>query len=104
LVRAINRAFNDVQANPSEGIDAVMRRNPTLNRDAETERLAIGMRQLINTPESRSVGIGDVDTQRFLRASNQVFNTFELIRQPRMSEIFTRDFLPPRDERNMRTA
>jgi NitT/TauT family transport system substrate-binding protein len=104
LVRAINRAFNDVQANPAEGIDAVMRRNPTLNREAETERLAIGMRQLINTPEARSVGIGDVDSQRFLRASNQVFNTFDLIRQPRMSEIFTRDFLPPREERNMRTA
>jgi len=104
LVRAINRAFHDVQANPAEGIDAVMRRNPILNRESETERLTIGMRQLINTPESRSVGIGDVDTSRFERATRQVANTFDLNRQPRMSEVFTRDFLPPRAERNMRTA
>jgi NitT/TauT family transport system substrate-binding protein len=93
-----------VQANPAEGIDAVMRRNPILNRESETERLTIGMRQLINTPESRSVGIGDVDTSRFERATRQVANTFDLNRQPRMSEVFTRDFLPPRAERNMRTA
>lgn len=104
LVRAINRGFMDVQANPSEGIDAVMRRSPILNREAETERLEIGMRQLINTPESRSVGIGDVETPRFERATRQVATTFDLIRQPRMSEIFTREFLPPRTERNMRTA
>jgi len=104
LVRAINRGFNDVQANPAEGIDAVMKRAPILNRDAETERLAIGLRQLINTPESRSVGIGDVDTARFERASRQVSTTFDLSRQPRMSEVFMRDFLPPRTERNIRTT
>ena len=104
LVRAINRAFNDVQANPAEGIDAVMRRNPILNREAETERLAIGLRQLINTPESRNVGIGDVDTTRFERASLQVSSTFDLNRQPRMAEVFTRDFLPARTERNIRTT
>ncbi len=104
LVRAINRGFMDVQANPAEGIDAVMRRSPILNREAETERLELGMRQLINTPESRNVGIGDVETPRFERATRQVANTFDLIRQPRMSEIFTRDFLPPRTERNMRTT
>ena len=104
LVRAINRAFNDVQANPAEGIDAVMRRNPLLNREAETERLSIGMRQLINTPESRSVGIGDVETPRFERSTRQVSDVFSLTRQPGMSEVITRAFLPPRAERNIRTA
>ncbi len=104
LVRAINRAFNDVQANPTEGIDAVMRRSPILNREAEAERLSIGMSRLINSAESRSVGIGDVDSGRFERATRQIVDAFSLTRQPAMSEFFTRAFLPPRAERNIRAA
>lgn len=102
LIRAINRGFQDVQANPTEGIDAVLRRNPLLSRDTETERLNIGMRQLIATPEARNVGMGDVDTARFERAIKQVNDTFALTRQPGMAEVFTRSFLPARGERNIR--
>ncbi|MFM2399787.1 MAG: hypothetical protein RL341_1944 [Pseudomonadota bacterium] len=102
LIRAINRGFQDVQANPTEGIDAVLRRNPLLAREPETERLTIGMRQLINTAEARSVGMGDVDTTRFERAIKQVSDTFQLTRQPAKTEVFTRAFLPARGERNMK--
>jgi len=104
LVRAVNRAFNDIQANPAEGIDAVMRRSPILNREAEMERLSIGMSRLIQSPESRNVGIGDVDSERFERATRLIVEAFSLTRQPAMSEVFTRAFLPPRAERNIRAA
>jgi NitT/TauT family transport system substrate-binding protein len=39
FVKAVNRAINDVLANPEAGMDAVMKREPLLKRDVEKERL-----------------------------------------------------------------
>jgi NitT/TauT family transport system substrate-binding protein len=102
MIKAINRGFQDVQANPQAGIDAVLRRNPLLKAEPEMERLTIGMRQLINTPEARNVGMGDVETVRFERAIKQVAETFTLPRQPVKAEVFTREFLPARGERGLK--
>lgn len=103
LVRAVNRGFQDVAANPAEAIDILLKRDPLLNREAERARLDIGWR-LIASTEGQAVGIGDVDTARFERAINQVSEVFALPRKPAMTEVFSREFLPPRAERNLRTT
>jgi NitT/TauT family transport system substrate-binding protein len=102
LVRAANRAFLDVAAAPEAGVDAVMRRDPILKKDIELERLNLGLRELILTPEARSVGLGDVDTARFERAIRNVSQSFELTRAPAKGEVFSRAFLPPMAERTWR--
>ncbi|MCU0774709.1 MAG: ABC transporter substrate-binding protein, partial [Ideonella sp.] len=89
LVRAANRAFLDVAAAPEAGVDAVMRRDPILKKDIELERLNLGLRELILTPEARSVGLGDVDTARFERAIRNVSQSFELTRAPAKGEVFS---------------
>ncbi len=102
MVRAINRAFNDVVANPQEGVAAVLKRDPLLKADVELDRLQLGLRQLILTPEARNVGMGDVDTARFERSIRQVSSTFELARTPAKGEVFSRAFLPAREQRQVR--
>jgi NitT/TauT family transport system substrate-binding protein len=103
LVRASNRAFLDVVANPQEGVEAVLRRDAILNRAIELERLQLGLQQLILTPEARQVGLGDVDTARFDRAIRTVSQSFELTRAPSQAEVFSRQFLPPMQQRTWRT-
>jgi NitT/TauT family transport system substrate-binding protein len=102
LVRAANRAFLDVVAAPEAGVEAVLRRDPILKKDIELERLNLGLRELILTPEARSVGLGDVDTARFERAIRNVSQSFELTRAPSKGEVFSRAFLPPAAQRTWR--
>lgn len=103
LVRAANRAFLDVAAAPEAGVDAVLRRDPILKKDIELERLNLGLRELILTPEARSVGLGDVDTARFERAIRNVSQSFELARAPAKGEVFSRAFLPPMAQRTWKS-
>jgi NitT/TauT family transport system substrate-binding protein len=102
LVRAANRGWLDAIANPAEGVAAVLKRDPILKTDIELERLQLGLRELILTPEARSVGLGDVETARFERAIRNVSQSFELTRPPGKGEVFSRAFLPPMAQRTWR--
>lgn len=102
LVKAINRGYQDSQASPADGIAALLKRDPILNRDVEMDRLMLGLRQLMVTPETQKVGIGDIDAARFTRSIEQVAETFSLPRKPEVAEVFNNTFLPPRGERNVR--
>jgi NitT/TauT family transport system substrate-binding protein len=102
LVRAANRGWLDAVANPAEGVAAVLKRDPILKTEIELERLQLGLRELILTPEARAVGLGDVETARFERAIRNVAQSFELQRAPAKGEVFSRAFLPPAAQRTWR--
>jgi NitT/TauT family transport system substrate-binding protein len=102
LVRASNRAFLDVVAKPEEGVQAVLKRDAILKPEVELERLQLGLKDLILTPEAREVGLGDVQTARFERAIRNVSQAFELPRAPAKGDVFSRQFLPPMAQRTWR--
>lgn len=102
LVKAINRAFHEVNANPTLAVDAALKRDPLLNRDVERDRYNITMQFLVNTPEAREIGVGDVRPERFTRSLRQTAEAFQLPRTPAESEVFNRSFLPPRAERMLK--
>ena len=99
LVRAVNRAVADTAKNPDAAIDALMRREPLLKRAVEKETLERTMKVEMNHPEGKQIGIGDVRDERMRRSIEQVIAAFALPRAPAMGEIFTREFLPPREQR-----
>jgi NitT/TauT family transport system substrate-binding protein len=99
FLKALNRAINEVIANPEAGMDAVMKREPLLNRAVEKERLLATINQEMSHPEIARIGLGDVDDNRLRRAIAIVVESAQLPRTPANNEIFDRSFLPARAER-----
>ncbi|MFL9903592.1 ABC transporter substrate-binding protein [Paraburkholderia fungorum] len=99
LVGAINHAMKDCIANPDACVDNLMTHEPLLNRSIERRRLVYVLQSLILTPEEQHVGLGDVDDARMSRAIAQIAQSYGLQSRPQSSEVFDRDFLPPRAER-----
>jgi NitT/TauT family transport system substrate-binding protein len=54
---------------------------------------------LIDTPEARELGIGDVNDKRLADSSAVIAESYGLARTPAASEIFSRAFLPPKSAR-----
>jgi NitT/TauT family transport system substrate-binding protein len=102
LVRAVNRAVGDTARDPDAAIDALMKREPLLKRDVEKETLQRTMKVEMNHPEGRDIGFGDVSDERLRRSIEQVRKTFELSRSPEPQDVFNRQFLPPKAERNFK--
>ena len=101
FLRAIAKGFQDVLANPNEGVDAALKRQPLLNREIELENLIATVNVEMFSPESQKIGIGDVDDARLKKGIDVVVNAYELNRTPAPNEVFTREFLPPRNMRNV---
>lgn len=99
FVRALNRAINDVLANPDAGMDAVMKREPLLKRDVERERLLATLAREMGHPEIAKFGLGAIDPERMRRAIGIVVEANGLPRTPALNEVFNADFLPSRNER-----
>ena len=102
LVRAINKAFHEVRANPESGMDAVMRREPLLKRDVEKERLLQTIEYEVLSSEMKKIGIGDVDEDRLQKGIALLVDNLKLPRSPAADEVFTRAFLPPRIDRDLK--
>lgn len=101
LVRAIHKGMRDAIADPDAAIEALVKREPLLNRDIERRRLIYALRGSVLTAESQSIGVGDLDDARLKRAIGQLGSAFDLPRQPAPAEIFDRRFLPPLAERRL---
>jgi NitT/TauT family transport system substrate-binding protein len=99
FLRALNRAINEVVANPDAGVDYVMKREPLLKRDVEKEKLIATYKEQMDAPEIAKIGLGDVDDARLKRNIALVVDAGQLTRTPAPAEVFDRSFLPPRSER-----
>ena len=102
LVRAINRAFHEVRANPEPGMDSVMKREPLLKRDVEKERLLQTIEYEVMSSEMKTIGIGDVNAERLKKGIDLLVENLKLPRTPSSDEVFNRAFLPPRAERDLK--
>lgn len=101
FVSAINRAMLECGRNPMAGVQAMQRVDPTFNLDLERQRIELAFRTVIGTEEGLRLGAGDLDDTRLARAIGQVVEVFGLPRTPAPAEVFNRDFLPPRAERDL---
>ena len=99
LLRAINRAIREVILDPQVAIDLLATEEPLLKKDIELRRLNYVWASLIDTPEARQLGLGDVSDDRLKSSIAIVSSAFELPKQPNEAQIFDRSFLPPRTDR-----
>lgn len=99
LVRAINRSIKEVMANPDAAIDLLAKQEPLINKSIEKRRLTYVYKSLIDTPEARANGIGDVSDVRLKNNIDTIVESYGLTRTPTVSEVFNRSFLSPKADR-----
>jgi NitT/TauT family transport system substrate-binding protein len=102
-VRAFLHAFlkglKDVVRRPVDAVDAVVRRDETLKKEVELERLRMAIRDNIVTPEVKANGYGAVDFARLAESIDQIGLVYTFKAKPKADDIFDASFLPPADER-----
>src|SRR5436190_1352134 len=102
-VRAFLHAFlkglKDVIRRPVDAVDAVVRRDETLKKEVELERLRMAIRDNIVTPEVKADGYGAVDFARLAESIDQIGLVYTFKAKPKADDIFDASFLPPADER-----
>lgn len=101
LVKAINRAVQEVISEPEIGIAALLAEEGFLNGEAETQRLQFALNNVIISDESRELGIGAVDEERLARSIDTIVELYELSSTPDVADVYTAEFLPPLDERGL---
>ena len=84
---------------PEGAIQSVLKRNPIAKRDVELERLRLSLERNFVSPDVRKNGLGAVDMKRLERSIEQIGLTFTYTNKPRPADIFTAQFLPPREQR-----
>ncbi|WP_332118202.1 ABC transporter substrate-binding protein [Azorhizobium caulinodans] len=99
LLRAINRSIRETVENPDAAIALLAAKEPLINKDIEKRRLIYVYKSLIDTPEARRLGLGDISDARLDTAINLISEAFELPKKPAPAQVFDRAFLPPKADR-----
>jgi len=99
FVKATIRGIQDTIRNPDSAIDSLMKRNPIAKREVELERLKLSLTKNFVTPDVRKNGLGAVDMKRLERSIEQIGLTFQYSNKPKAADIFTAQYLPPKEQR-----
>ena len=101
LVRAVNKGMIAVAKDQNAGMKATLNYDNLVNEEVEKRRLQYSFDKLIVSPEMKEIGVGDVKDDRMTRAIGIIAEGYQLARAPAPSEVFSREFLPPRAEREL---
>lgn len=99
LVRAINRGVADTVRDIDAAIDAVVRRNPSIDRTANRARLAGTLALEMAHPDGAIHGIGPADPARLAQTTALMHLAKALKNPPPPERLFDGRFLPPLAER-----
>ena len=86
---------------PERRHEAAVNFDNLINVEVEKRRLQYSFDKLIVSPEMKEIGVGDIKDDRMTRAIGIVVEGYQLARTPTPAEIFSREFLPPRAEREL---
>jgi NitT/TauT family transport system substrate-binding protein len=101
LVRAVNKAMLEVGKDQDLGMAAAVKYDNLINVEVEKRRLQYSFEKLIVSAEMKEIGVGDLKDERLKRAIGIIVTGYELPNTPTPAQIFSRDFLPPRAEREL---
>lgn len=99
FLKALNKGIVESLKNPDASVAAVKKQEPLIKTGVERERFDATLKDEMNHPEIAKIGLGDVDDARLARSIDILVEAQALPRTPKVSEIFTREFLPPKSER-----
>ncbi|MGB3406074.1 MAG: ABC transporter substrate-binding protein [Jannaschia sp.] len=104
LCRAVNRGLSDTMADIEAAMDAVVRRNPDIDRAANRARLLGTLAFEMGDTAARTSGLGDVDDSRLREIARLISEAKGYASRPAPADIFDRSFLPAAAERARNTV
>ena len=99
FVKGVNLAMKEMLANPKSAIDALKGRDPLINAEVETQRLALQIREVLLTKNVRENGFSAVDTKKLEHQIAAVVDAFGAKSGISVAGVYTDKFLPSKAER-----
>ena len=94
FLAAFTKGAKDVIADPAKAIEAVKARDGIINVELETRRLKLAIDTVINSPDARAEGFGQVNGGRLSLMASQVSDAFGTKTRVKAEDIWNGSFLP----------
>ena len=101
---AFAKGVKDVIANPADAITHVKARDGIVNVELETRRLKLAIDTVINSPNARAEGFGQVNGPRLALMASQVSDAFNTKSRVNPDAVWNGSFLPTKAELNVLPA
>src|SRR5438105_3754741 len=101
FLHAFLKGLKETVRHPADAVDSIVRRDDSVKREVELERLRMAIRDNIITPEVRANGHGAVDFTRLAESIDQIGLTYTFKAKPKAEDTFDASFLPPANERRV---
>ena len=98
FLAAFAKGAKDVIADPAKAIESVKARDGIINTELETRRLKLAIDTVINSPDARSEGFGQVNGGRLSLMASQVSDAFNTKTRVKVDDIWNGSFLPSAKE------
>ncbi len=101
---AFAKGMKDVMANPAAAIADVKARDGIVNVELETRRLKLAIDTVINSPNARAEGFGQINGSRLSLMASQVSDAFNTKSRVNPDVVWNGSYLPTKAELNVLTA
>ena len=98
FLSAFAKGMKDVIAQPAAAIDTVKARDGIINTELETRRLKLAIDTVINSPDARAEGFGQIKGPRLSLMASQVSDAFNTKTRVNPDAIWNGSFLPSAKE------
>jgi NitT/TauT family transport system substrate-binding protein len=98
---AFTKGVKEVLANPAAAIADVKARDGIVNTELETRRLTLAIDSVINTPNARAEGFGQISAPRLALMASQVSDAFNTKTRINPDAVWSGAYLPTKAELNV---
>ncbi len=98
FLAAFAKGMKDVIADPKAAIETVKARDGIINSELETRRLQLAIDTVINSPDARAEGFGQIKGPRLSLMASQVSDAFNTKNRVNADIIWNGSFLPTAKE------
>jgi NitT/TauT family transport system substrate-binding protein len=98
FLSAFTKGMKDVFADPKAAIETVKARDGIINTELETRRLQLALDTVINSPDARAEGFGQVKPPRLALMASQVSDAFNTKNRIDPVSVWNGNFLPSAKE------
>ena len=98
FLAAFAKGAKDVIADPAASIAYVKARDGIINTELETRRLKLAIDTVINSPNARAEGFGQVNGPRLSLMASQVSDAFNTKTRVNPDAVWNASFLPSKAE------
>jgi NitT/TauT family transport system substrate-binding protein len=104
FLQAFAKGAKEVMANPDASVEYIKQRDGIINVDLEKRRLRMAINDVINSPDARAEGFGQVNPARLSLMASQVSDAFGTKTRVNPETVWNGSFLPTKAELNVLPA